>query len=100
FKGHQLIQPVYGMAAVQAYLAARQAAEDQAARTAVGRERRTDDPTGPDPAASASTAGAAAAAAAAAELARRRAVEAFPTQLGRAAAADGRITTSEAGRTG
>ncbi|WP_329487844.1 hypothetical protein OG618_14600 [Kitasatospora sp. NBC_01246] len=95
FKGHQLIQPVYGMAAVQAYLAARQAAEDQAARTAVGRERRTDDPTGPDPAASA-----AGAAAAAAELARRRAVEAFPAQLGRAAAADGRITTSEAGRTG
>ncbi|TWE17519.1 hypothetical protein [Kitasatospora atroaurantiaca] len=28
FKGHQLIQPVYGIAAVQAYLAAREAAED------------------------------------------------------------------------
>ncbi|MFD8751530.1 hypothetical protein ACFV0O_11215 [Kitasatospora sp. NPDC059577] len=40
FKGHQLIQPVYGMAAVQAYLAARQAAEEHAARTAVGRRRR------------------------------------------------------------
>ncbi|MFJ8434560.1 hypothetical protein ACIQ9P_24995 [Kitasatospora sp. NPDC094019] len=40
FKGHQLIQPVYGMAAVQAYLAARQAAEDHAARTApAGRVR-------------------------------------------------------------
>ncbi|MFD7832695.1 hypothetical protein ACFV6I_35145, partial [Kitasatospora sp. NPDC059803] len=41
FKGHQLIQPVYGMAAVQAYLAARQAAEEHAARTALGRRRRT-----------------------------------------------------------
>ncbi|MFF8773428.1 hypothetical protein [Kitasatospora sp. NPDC015120] len=40
FKGHQLIQPVYGMAAVQAYLAARQAAEEQAARAAHGRARR------------------------------------------------------------
>ncbi|MEU9042726.1 MULTISPECIES: hypothetical protein [unclassified Kitasatospora] len=40
FKGHQLIQPVYGMAAVQAYLAARQAAEEHAARAAVGRRRR------------------------------------------------------------
>ncbi|MFJ9951087.1 hypothetical protein [Kitasatospora sp. NPDC091207] len=99
FKGHQLIQPVYGMAAVQAYLAARQAAEDQAARTAVGRDRRTGD-TGPDGAATAGAAGAAAAAAAAAELARRRAVEAFPAQLERATAADHRIVTAEAGRTG
>ncbi|MGW7443879.1 hypothetical protein [Kitasatospora sp. NPDC054795] len=41
FKGHQLIQPVYGMAAVQAYLAARQAAEEHAARAALGRRRRT-----------------------------------------------------------
>ncbi|MFB6890595.1 hypothetical protein ACFCX4_14895 [Kitasatospora sp. NPDC056327] len=40
FKGHQLIQPVYGMAAVQAYLAARQVAEEQAERTAHGRARR------------------------------------------------------------
>ncbi|MEV6972447.1 hypothetical protein [Kitasatospora sp. NPDC093806] len=40
FKGHQLIQPVYGMAAVQAYLAARQAAEEHAARAAHGRARR------------------------------------------------------------
>ncbi|MFD4908701.1 hypothetical protein [Kitasatospora purpeofusca] len=43
FKGHQLIQPVYGMAAVQAYLAARQAAEEQAARTAPGRVRGASD---------------------------------------------------------
>ncbi|WP_143200366.1 hypothetical protein [Kitasatospora sp. CB01950] len=35
FKGHQLIQPVYGIAAVQAYLAAREAAEE------TGRIRRT-----------------------------------------------------------
>ncbi|WP_441245913.1 hypothetical protein [Kitasatospora sp. McL0602] len=35
FKGHQLIQPVYGIAAVQAYLAAREAAEE------LGRGRRT-----------------------------------------------------------
>ncbi|WP_380279292.1 hypothetical protein [Kitasatospora purpeofusca] len=40
FKGHQLIQPVYGMAAVQAYLAARQVAEEHAARTADGRAAR------------------------------------------------------------
>lgn len=100
FKGHQLIQPVYGMAAVQAYLAARQAAEDHAARTAVGRERRIDDPTGPDGAAAASATAAAAAAAAAAELARRRAVDAFPAQLERTTAADGRITSAEARHTG
>ncbi|MFD9128641.1 hypothetical protein, partial [Kitasatospora sp. NPDC059571] len=35
FKGHQLIQPVYGIAAVQAYLAAREAVEE------VTRTRRT-----------------------------------------------------------
>ncbi|MFF4816821.1 hypothetical protein ACFY2K_19760 [Kitasatospora sp. NPDC001309] len=40
FKGHQLIQPVYGMAAVQAYLAARQAAEEHAERAELGRRRR------------------------------------------------------------
>ncbi|MFF2141312.1 hypothetical protein [Kitasatospora sp. NPDC058190] len=40
FKGHQLIQPVYGIAAVQAYLAARQAAEEHAERVALGRRRR------------------------------------------------------------
>ncbi|MEU4118121.1 hypothetical protein AB0F71_26960 [Kitasatospora sp. NPDC028055] len=40
FKGHQLIQPVYGMAAVQAYLAARQAAEEHAERVELGRRRR------------------------------------------------------------
>ncbi|MFF1869674.1 hypothetical protein [Kitasatospora herbaricolor] len=37
FKGHQLIQPVYGMAVVQAYLAARQTVEENAARAARGR---------------------------------------------------------------
>ncbi|MGV9269674.1 hypothetical protein ACWDRR_34050 [Kitasatospora sp. NPDC003701] len=101
FKGHQLIQPVYGMAAVQAYLAARQAAEDQAARTAVGRERRIDGTTGPDGTAVVHAAGAAAAAAAAAaELARRRAVDAFPAQLERATAADDRITSAEARQIG
>ena len=40
FKGHQLIQPVYGMAVVQAYLAARQSVEETAART--DRTRRTE----------------------------------------------------------
>ncbi|MED7954755.1 hypothetical protein ACFVYP_07955 [Kitasatospora sp. NPDC058201] len=45
FKGHQLIQPVYGMAAVQAYLAARQAAEEHAARAVHGRGRRGTDGT-------------------------------------------------------
>lgn len=38
FKGHQLIQPVYGIAAVQAYLAARESLE--AAETAVRGDRR------------------------------------------------------------
>ncbi|MER8185474.1 hypothetical protein [Kitasatospora sp. NPDC094015] len=38
FKGHQLIQPVYGMAAVQAYLAAREAVE---AAEESARSRRT-----------------------------------------------------------
>ncbi|MGK4581019.1 hypothetical protein [Kitasatospora sp. HPMI-4] len=38
FKGHQLIQPVYGIAAVQAYLAAREAVEDLA-RTRGGTPR-------------------------------------------------------------
>ncbi|WP_371481312.1 hypothetical protein [Kitasatospora sp. NBC_00315] len=33
FKGHQLIQPVYGMAVVQAYLAARQSVEESARAT-------------------------------------------------------------------
>ncbi|RAJ43135.1 hypothetical protein K353_02153 [Kitasatospora sp. SolWspMP-SS2h] len=39
FKGHQLIQPVYGIAAVQAYLAARESVE--AAETTVRTDRRT-----------------------------------------------------------
>ncbi|MCX5212701.1 hypothetical protein OG689_26030 [Kitasatospora sp. NBC_00240] len=114
FKGHQLIQPVYGMAVVQAYLAARQAVEENAARAARGRladgtaeagsdSARADsarsesvgaeslgaDAATSDTARAAAAAGAAAAAAAAgAERARRRAVEAFPAQVERATAAD------------
>lgn len=118
FKGHQLIQPVYGMAAVQAYLAARQMAEEHAARAALGRRRRapgaragsahaggaahqpgaSHQGTGaghrydreeavvvePSPSAASATA------AAAAELARKRAVEAFPSQVARSTAADDR----------
>ncbi|MFD5434403.1 hypothetical protein ACFWJ4_19895 [Kitasatospora sp. NPDC127067] len=162
FKGHQLIQPVYGMAAVQAYLAARQAAEEHAARAALGRRRRapgqpagehapgavtggghtpgTHTPgthgsgalsagphasgslsVGPhasaahasaahgsgahaagaahrrerEEAAAGAAAAAAAAAAAVAQAARRRAVEAFPTQVERDTAVD-RITPTEA----
>ncbi|MFG3055010.1 hypothetical protein ACGFZP_29225 [Kitasatospora sp. NPDC048239] len=104
FKGHQLIQPVYGMAAVQAYLAARQAAEEHAARTA-GRGRRDDDdrpapgadrPAAISTATESAAAAAAAAAAAVAQLARRRAVEAFPAQIERSTAADGRVSTAEA----
>ncbi|GAA2241583.1 hypothetical protein GCM10010430_23900 [Kitasatospora cystarginea] len=41
FKGHQLIQPVYGIAAVQAYLAAREAVEGSA-RTRSGAPRVTE----------------------------------------------------------
>ncbi|WP_327677321.1 hypothetical protein [Kitasatospora sp. NBC_00458] len=149
FKGHQLIQPVYGMAAVQAYLAARQAAEEHASRAAHGRGRRDTDGAGHEAVhervgAVCETAGAVrdtgardggvrdggvreadardggvrdgtaardataarermelvgaaadaaeAAAATAARLARRRVVEAFPAQLERNTAADGRIT--------
>ncbi|MEU8511178.1 hypothetical protein AB0C76_06280 [Kitasatospora sp. NPDC048722] len=102
FKGHQLIQPVYGMAAVQAYLAARQAAEEHAARTALGRRRRVTGARSTRPceenagttAAAASAAGAAAAAAA--QLARRRAIETFPAQTERSTAADDRISPAEA----
>ncbi|MCU7824589.1 hypothetical protein, partial [Kitasatospora sp. DSM 101779] len=36
FKGHQLIQPVYGIAAVQAYLAAREAFEELGRARAAG----------------------------------------------------------------
>ncbi|MFD5462725.1 hypothetical protein ACFWIQ_07830 [Kitasatospora sp. NPDC127059] len=166
FKGHQLIQPVYGMAAVQAYLAARQAAEEHAERVELGRRRRaagaragathtggahpggghatgghatdphTTDPhttgphtTGPhttgghaggahpggghsttahvpgtpgthrcerEEAAAGAAAAAAAAAAVAAQLARRRAVEAFPAQVERGHTADDRISPTEA----
>ncbi|MEV7778679.1 hypothetical protein [Kitasatospora sp. NPDC088351] len=106
FKGHQLIQPVYGMAAVQAYLAARQAAEEHAARSAVGRDRRGTGADlarltvhGGDEADTARLASAAgAAAAAAAQLARRRALESFPAQVERRTAADDRITPAETGR--
>ncbi|MET8625397.1 hypothetical protein ABZW30_16890 [Kitasatospora sp. NPDC004669] len=135
FKGHQLIQPVYGMAAVQAYLAARQAAEEHAERVALGRRRRAAGaragtahagtahvgggrassghaigPSGThgtpgtpgthrcerEEAAAVTAAAAAAAAAASAQLARRRAVEAFPAQVERGNAADDRISPSEA----
>ncbi|MFD0397032.1 hypothetical protein ACFVHI_02995 [Kitasatospora sp. NPDC127121] len=108
FKGHQLIQPVYGMAAVQAYLAARQAAEEHAARTALGRRRRT---AGGHPAttghptttghSTGHPAGAAhrcerEEAAAAAQLARRRAIESFPAQVERSSAVDDRLSPTEA----
>ncbi|MER8102739.1 hypothetical protein [Kitasatospora sp. NPDC094016] len=121
FKGHQLIQPVYGMAAVQAYLAARQAAEEHAARTALGRRRRTagghpatGHPTGAahpataghttgaahrcerEEAATGAAAAAAAAAAGAAQLARRRAIESFPAQVERSSAVDDRLSPTEA----
>ncbi|MFI6156616.1 hypothetical protein ACIBCA_28490 [Kitasatospora sp. NPDC051170] len=124
FKGHQLIQPVYGMAAVQAYLAARQMAEEHAARAALGRRRRAPGAragsahaggtahqpgashqssgaghrydreetaaTGPVAAAAVVADSAPVADSAAAELARKRAVEAFPSQVERSTAADDR----------
>ncbi|MEV7021109.1 hypothetical protein [Kitasatospora sp. NPDC093558] len=105
FKGHQLIQPVYGMAAVQAYLAARQAAEEHAARTALGRRRRVtnarpprscEEGAGSTAAVNAAASAAGAAAAAAAQLARRRAIETFPAQTERRTAADDRISPAEA----
>ncbi|MER7753029.1 hypothetical protein [Kitasatospora sp. NPDC097643] len=133
FKGHQLIQPVYGMAAVQAYLAARQAAEEHAARAALTRRRRSTGghggsghangaqaanthvagahaagahPVGVHPAAvhrcereeavAGAAAAASAAAAAAAQLARRRAVESFPTQLERGSTVDDLLRPTEA----
>ncbi|MDH6577134.1 hypothetical protein [Kitasatospora sp. MAP5-34] len=46
FKGHQLIQPVYGIAAVQAYLAAREAVEELA-RTRRSRPVGPTDPAAP-----------------------------------------------------
>ncbi|WP_158715171.1 hypothetical protein [Kitasatospora phosalacinea] len=48
FKGHQLIQPVYGIAAVQAYLAARESLEAAGTtlRTETRTETRTEAPTG------------------------------------------------------
>ncbi|WP_329495169.1 hypothetical protein [Kitasatospora herbaricolor] len=48
FKGHQLIQPVYGMAVVQAYLAARQTVEENAARAARGRRADGTPEAGPE----------------------------------------------------
>jgi hypothetical protein len=75
FKGHQLIQPVYGIAAVQAYLAAREAAEGA---TGTGRplpQQRTRREPGPAvtmAAAAASAAAASAAAVAAATALRAR----------------------------
>ncbi|WP_168219562.1 hypothetical protein [Kitasatospora sp. MMS16-BH015] len=76
FKGHQLIQPVYGIAAVQAYLAAKEAAEELATRRAP-RPAIPEQP-GPDRAAAApaaAAAGAAAAAAAARAATRRKTPE-------------------------
>ncbi|MFF2077771.1 hypothetical protein ACFVXG_23810 [Kitasatospora sp. NPDC058162] len=121
FKGHQLIQPVYGMAAVQAYLAARQAAEEHAERVELGRRRRAagartgathtggahpggGHATGApgtrrcerEEAAAGAAAAAAAAAATAAQLARRRAVESFPAQVERGNAVDDLIAPTEA----
>ncbi|MER7669117.1 hypothetical protein ABTY61_11660 [Kitasatospora sp. NPDC096128] len=121
FKGHQLIQPVYGMAAVQAYLAARQAAEEHAERVELGRRRRAagartgathtggahpggGHATGApgtrrcerEEAAAGAAAAAASAAAAAAQLARRRAVGSFPAQVERGSTADDLITPTEA----
>ncbi|WP_406198916.1 hypothetical protein OH807_15595 [Kitasatospora sp. NBC_01560] len=105
FKGHQLIQPVYGMAAVQAYLAARQAAEEHAARASdggvsdgrVSADQASEAALGRSAGAVENAAAAAgAAAAAAAELARRRVVESFPAQLERSTAADDRMPVTEA----
>ncbi|MQS12425.1 hypothetical protein F7Q99_09025 [Streptomyces kaniharaensis] len=127
FKGHQLIQPVYGMAAVQAYLAARQAAEEHAARTALGRRRRgapagrgtgaghgTNAGHGTSarparsceenaaatavgaPGAPGTTASSAAATTTAAQPARRRTVDAFPSQVERNTATADRISSMEA----
>ncbi|MFE2349928.1 hypothetical protein [Kitasatospora cineracea] len=79
FKGHQLIQPVYGIAAVQAYLAARESVE------AAGTTARTDPRTAgipeqtrrePDSVAAAARAAESAAAEAAAEAAARAAARA------------------------
>ncbi|MGW4893412.1 hypothetical protein ACWEQL_14280 [Kitasatospora sp. NPDC004240] len=93
FKGHQLIQPVYGMAAVQAYLAARQAAEEHAERAVRkpvdGRKHTTAGRAGAVGAA-AGTAGAPAA-----RLAGRRAVECFPVQVERENAVDDRLPPVE-----
>ncbi|MFD8593948.1 hypothetical protein ACFV1L_02980 [Kitasatospora sp. NPDC059646] len=76
FKGHQLIQPVYGIAAVQAYLAAREAAEEtgRIRRTAAGipEQLRRE----PDSVAAAARAAEAAAAEAATEAAAAAAVPA------------------------
>ncbi|KJS56440.1 hypothetical protein VM98_07105 [Streptomyces rubellomurinus subsp. indigoferus] len=84
FKGHQLIQPVYGMAAVQAYLTARQLAEEHAARAALGRQRRSAHEGGDE---TGSGAGSGSGDEAAARLARR-AVESFPAQVERGTAVD------------
>ncbi|MFC8450788.1 hypothetical protein [Kitasatospora sp. NPDC057223] len=123
FKGHQLIQPVYGMAVVQAYLAARQSAEENAAkaggptrgaavgpaavrtdvhRTSTRTELRPDGagPAGHEQDRRATAAGAAVAAAAsaatAAARARRQAVEGFPAQAERSTAADRLDRTAQA----
>ncbi|MEV4613998.1 hypothetical protein AB0K43_15590 [Kitasatospora sp. NPDC049258] len=101
FKGHQLIQPVYGIAAVQAYLAAREAVE---AAEESARSRRTEPSLGipgqtrreAAPAAASAAAVAASAAAASARrshLAEQAAPQAAPRPGG------GRSDVSPVGRT-
>ncbi|WP_285737450.1 hypothetical protein [Kitasatospora phosalacinea] len=101
FKGHQLIQPVYGIAAVQAYLAARESLEATEATTRA--EARTDPRAGipeqtrrePDSVAAAARAAESAAARAAVEA--RTAAEAAVRS---AAEADRSDRTGRAGRAG
>ncbi|RKE19251.1 hypothetical protein [Streptomyces sp. TLI_171] len=80
FKGHQLIQPVYGIAAVQAYLAAREAAEETGrARQAAGIPEQTRrEPDSVAAAARAAESAAAHAAARAAAPASRHPAERWP----------------------
>ncbi|MFC6597685.1 hypothetical protein [Kitasatospora paranensis] len=73
FKGHQLIQPVYGIAAVQAYLAAREAVEEvgHSGRAAPIPEQSRREAAAPVAAAAAAAAAAGAAAAAVAGVGSR-----------------------------
>lgn len=97
FKGHQLIQPVYGIAAVQAYLAAREAVEavEEAARTP-----RADRPTGiPGQTRREAAPMAAAAAAAASAAASTAAAAALRARLSDRQPGGGESGVSAAGRT-